>query len=83
MNPPPTMSLRLERWACFALGTLTLSFANGATASILAAWIAPLLLLRFVLAFQVGKLNSFLLGDLRPELFIGRLRFACFVAQIL
>ena len=42
------MSLRLERWACFALGTLTLSFANGATASILAAWIAPLLLLRFV-----------------------------------
>lgn len=38
------------RWISLALGTLALSFANGATAVPIAAWLAPLLLLCFVMA---------------------------------
>jgi apolipoprotein N-acyltransferase len=37
------------RWGAFAAGTLALCFSNGATANVFAAWIAPALLLGFVM----------------------------------
>lgn len=36
-----------SRWVCLLLGTLALCFSNGVTAHAAAAWVAPLLLLRF------------------------------------
>ena len=37
------------RWGAFVIGTFALCFSNGATANIVAAWIAPALLLGFVM----------------------------------
>ncbi len=37
------------RWGAFAAGTLALCFSNGVTANVYAAWIAPTLLLGFVM----------------------------------
>ncbi|MDZ4740759.1 MAG: nitrilase-related carbon-nitrogen hydrolase [Alphaproteobacteria bacterium] len=37
------------RWGAFAFGALALCFSNGATANVYAAWIAPALLLGFVM----------------------------------
>ncbi|NOT41503.1 MAG: hypothetical protein HOP13_13520 [Alphaproteobacteria bacterium] len=37
------------RWSAFVVGALALCFSNGATANIFAAWIAPALLLGFVM----------------------------------
>lgn len=39
-----------SRWFLLSSGTLALSFSNGATANIVAAWIAPFLLLGFAMA---------------------------------
>lgn len=48
MNTYTTIATR-GRWICLLAGALALCFANGVTAHVAAAWIAPLLLLRFVM----------------------------------
>lgn len=54
MSTCPINAATLGRWICLLLGALALCFANGVTAHIAAAWIAPLLLLRFVMASRPG-----------------------------
>ncbi|MDC0740763.1 nitrilase-related carbon-nitrogen hydrolase [Polyangium mundeleinium] len=44
-----TLSSGRMRWALLALGTLALCFSNGVHANVFAAWVAPALMLRFVM----------------------------------
>ena len=54
MTSRTTQTATLCRWICLLLGAIALCFANGVTAHIAAAWIAPLLLLRFVMTSGPG-----------------------------
>ncbi|MDO8297220.1 MAG: hypothetical protein Q7T19_12370 [Caulobacter sp.] len=59
MPQPTALNSALARWLALIIGAAALCFSNGVQANIFAAWLAPMLMLRFVM--MSGPLVGFAL----------------------